>query len=215
MSQEIDQNNFYGEYEEDTYEGKPRGEEDDELDADLEFGALDADEADDSDEDEEELHELEDLDEDEDLKASRGPAKSSPKQVSMADLEDEERSLHDDDADDSEEETVTRTAKGSASPFDEEITWTRKKGRTILVGVTETALLSVGSVESIDFPGAGDEIGEDDVLLEIHGDEGDLVVTSPVSGRVLELNPILVEEPQLLSDDPLDEGWLLRIFPEE
>lgn len=37
----------------------------------------------------------------------------------------------------------------------------------------------------------------------------------PVAGRVVERNPALVARPKLLNDAPYDEGWVVRILPEE
>ena len=36
-------------------------------------------------------------------------------------------------------------------------------------------------------------------------------VIAPLSGEVLEVNQAVVEEPEIVNDDPYGRGWLLRI----
>lgn len=34
---------------------------------------------------------------------------------------------------------------------------------------------------------------------------------APVSGTVIEVNAALIDDPSSLNDDPMNEGWLIRI----
>ena len=35
---------------------------------------------------------------------------------------------------------------------------------------------------------------------------------SPVSGQVLEVNTDLLDHPELVNEDPFDQGWLMRVI---
>ena len=40
-----------------------------------------------------------------------------------------------------------------------------------------------------------------------------LTLFSPISGEVLDTNSMLIENPEIINEDPYDEGWIYRIKP--
>ena len=37
----------------------------------------------------------------------------------------------------------------------------------------------------------------------------------PISGEVVEINPAVIENPQLINQDPYGRGWLIRVRPHD
>ena len=78
-------------------------------------------------------------------------------------------------------------------------------------GLTPFALEHLGEILYFDLPEDGQNttpgqtLGTIESIRKIH----DLV--SCITGTVLEVNSVLVEDPNLINDDPLGEGWLFRI----
>jgi glycine cleavage system H protein len=89
--------------------------------------------------------------------------------------------------------------------------WFHRKGSMVTVGMTSVAVEEVGSVESIEFPDEGDDFDKGDVVATIDGSNGKLEVITPAAGIVQEINEAAKEEPDMVSEDPLEEGWLIKL----
>lgn len=89
--------------------------------------------------------------------------------------------------------------------------WFYRKGATLTVGLTSAAVEELGSVESIEFPGEGDDFDKGDVVVTVDGTHGKLEVITPAAGIVQEINEAAKEEPDMVSEDPLEEGWLIKL----
>jgi glycine cleavage system H protein len=95
--------------------------------------------------------------------------------------------------------------------YDDGRIWFRKKGGLVTVGLTEKGLEEIGGIQSVSLPAEGEDLFQDDVICEIEGEKLNFELISPVDGGVAEVNEALIEEPSLLKEDPLDEGWMVKI----
>jgi glycine cleavage system H protein len=89
--------------------------------------------------------------------------------------------------------------------------WFHRKLAHVTIGLTSAAIEEIGSVESVDLPSDGDDFEKGDVVATVEGTNGTLEVTAPASGFVKEMNEALNEEPAIVSEDPLEEGWLIKL----
>ena len=89
--------------------------------------------------------------------------------------------------------------------------WAHVDENIVTVGITEYAQDKLGEVVYIDLPEEGSKVtqGEGFGIVESVKAASDLL--SPVSGTVIEVNSGLMDEPGVLNDDPMNEGWLVRI----
>jgi glycine cleavage system H protein len=69
----------------------------------------------------------------------------------------------------------------------------------------------VGEPETIELPEEGDDFTKGDIVLLIEGSKGKLEVTAPASGTVGSVNSEAAESPTMVSEDPLEEGWLIKL----
>jgi glycine cleavage system H protein len=81
------------------------------------------------------------------------------------------------------------------------------------VGLDDLLLHITGTVEFNHMKNPGDKIQKGDLLTEIDQKGKILRISSPISGTILEANPMLKEEPQLSSEDPYGKGWIYKIKP--
>jgi len=88
--------------------------------------------------------------------------------------------------------------------------WFHRKGTTVTIGLTNLAIEEVGTVQGIEFPEQGDDFDKSEVCLTVDGTNGKLEVITPAAGLVEEVNEAAKEEPDMVSDDPLEEGWLVK-----
>jgi|SRR6516162_5128882 glycine cleavage system H protein len=95
--------------------------------------------------------------------------------------------------------------------FNEGKLWFQKKSGVVTIGITLAALDEIGDVEDIDLPSEGDDVDKDDILCEISGADGVIKVYAPAAGFVTAVNEPLKEDVEILNEDPIDEGWLVKL----
>lgn len=95
--------------------------------------------------------------------------------------------------------------------FEDGKLWFQRKGTLLTVGLTNVALEEVGEIENIDFPAEGDDFDKGDVVVTIEGTKGSFEVTTPAAGVINEINDTAKTEPELVHEDPLEEGWLVKL----
>ncbi len=95
--------------------------------------------------------------------------------------------------------------------FQEGQLWFQKKANTIILGISNDALDEIGSVDRLSLPSVGDDFDKDDVICEIAGSDGRVSVTTPAAGFVTEVNEAVESDPDVLNEDPIDEGWLVKL----
>jgi glycine cleavage system H protein len=93
--------------------------------------------------------------------------------------------------------------------------WFTRKSSVLTIGVTSLGIEGVGNVQSIEFPSEGDDFEKDDAVITIDGTGGKLEVTAPATGTVHEVNEAAQAEPDMISEDPLEEGWLIKLNIED
>jgi glycine cleavage system H protein len=89
--------------------------------------------------------------------------------------------------------------------------WFQRKGSSVTLGMTSSAIEELGAVQSIEFPEEGLDFEKGEVIATVDGTNGSLEISAPAAGLVQEVNEAAKEEPDMVSDDPLEEGWLVKI----
>jgi glycine cleavage system H protein len=95
--------------------------------------------------------------------------------------------------------------------YSREHEWVRVEGDVCVLGITEFAQRELGEVVFVELPEAGQVFDAGDELGTIESVKAVAEVYTPVAGEVLEANEAVVEDPELLNEDPHHEGWLLKI----
>jgi glycine cleavage system H protein len=89
--------------------------------------------------------------------------------------------------------------------------WIQEEDGIYTIGINEEGLADFESITSVELPSENESVEEDVVLGTIETDDGPLDIYSPVSGTVIEVNSNVLEDPSLIVEDPLEEGWLVKI----
>jgi len=79
------------------------------------------------------------------------------------------------------------------------------------VGITDYAQEELGDIVNVELPEEGDQVTRDDVFGAVESVKASSEIYSPISGKVVEINEPLFDTPELLNEDPYDEGWMVRI----
>ena len=91
--------------------------------------------------------------------------------------------------------------------------WIRLEGEEGYVGITDYAQDQLGDIVFVDVTTEGETLDKGEAFgsIEVVKTVSDLFI--PIGGEVLEVNPALEENPELVNKDPYGEGWLIKIKP--
>ena len=93
-------------------------------------------------------------------------------------------------------------------------TWVKvEKADEVRIGLDYFLGKMIGKVKVIELPLSGRNFAQGENLCSIIQEEGVLHIVFPVSGSVLSVNQKLKDRPELITEDPLGEGFLLTMDP--
>ena len=103
--------------------------------------------------------------------------------------------------------------------YSEDHGWVAQEGeesdRLVRVGLTDYGQDLLGEVEFVDLPSPGSRLGVGDLMAEIEARKATSELYAPLAGRVVAVNGLLAETPEVLNRDPYGEGWLCLLAPED
>ena len=100
--------------------------------------------------------------------------------------------------------------------YSKEHVWVRESEGLLRIGLSDYAQKELGELTFIEFPELGVHVNATDVLCSIDSLKAASDVYAPVSGTVTEVNTALVDSgASVVNDDPLGEGWLLVLNPDD
>ena len=89
--------------------------------------------------------------------------------------------------------------------------WARVDGEEATLGITWFAQDALGELVHYEAPGVGATVTKDQPCGEVESVKAVSDVVAPLSGEVLEINQKVVDEPEIVNEDPYGDGWLIRI----
>ncbi len=99
--------------------------------------------------------------------------------------------------------------------YTKEHEWARAEGGRVRIGITDFAQDALGDVVYVDLPEVGASVEADQPFGEVESTKSVSDVFSPVSGTILECNPLIDERPELVNEQPYADGWLVMIEPSD
>jgi glycine cleavage system H protein len=91
--------------------------------------------------------------------------------------------------------------------------WARRENGVVRVGISDFAQDELGDVVFVELPGEGDAVEQEGSFGVVESIKAVSDIYAPVSGTVTATNDTLVDEPELVNEDPYGEGWLIEIDP--
>jgi len=98
-----------------------------------------------------------------------------------------------------------------ALKFTEDHLWVRVEGTRAQVGISEYGQSELGEVIAVEVPDVGDQIEKGEPFGEVETVRTVQELIAPLSGSVTAVNTELEDQPRLVNEDPLHEGWLIEI----
>lgn len=88
--------------------------------------------------------------------------------------------------------------------------WVRR-GDPATIGITQFAQDQLGDVVFVELPEVGATITAGETFGTVESVKTVSDLYAPVSGKVVEVNSKLVDEPELINKSPFEDGWLIKV----
>ena len=96
--------------------------------------------------------------------------------------------------------------------YSNEHEWVKLEDATqALAGITVYAQDQLGDIVYVDLPKTGATINFMEKMGEVESVKAVSDLFSPITGEVTEVNDRLLDHPELVNEDPLGEGWMVRV----
>ena len=95
--------------------------------------------------------------------------------------------------------------------YSKEHEWIRVDNDICILGITEFAQQELGEVVFVELPEVGQVFDANDEIGTIESVKAVAEVYTPVAGEIIEINDGVVDDPELLNEDPHAEGWLVKV----
>lgn len=89
--------------------------------------------------------------------------------------------------------------------------WVKVDGEQAIIGITDFAQRELGDIVYVDINTVGDEVNKDDVFGTVEAVKTVSDLFMPVTGTILETNPALIDNPELVNTDAYGEGWMVKV----
>lgn len=89
--------------------------------------------------------------------------------------------------------------------------WVRVEGDTAYIGITDFAQSELGEIVIVDITTEGETLAREAVFGSIEAVKTVSDLFMPLGGEVLEVNPKLEDNPELVNSDPYGEGWMIKV----
>ena len=96
--------------------------------------------------------------------------------------------------------------------------WIRIEGKESYVGITDYAQGELGDIVFIEIETVDENLEKEEVFGTVEAVKTVSDLFMPLSGRIIEVNSKLENNPELVNKDPYGEGWMVKVIfekPEE
>lgn len=86
-----------------------------------------------------------------------------------------------------------------------------EKDGKYIIGLTDYAVEQLGDIVFLELPDVGAEFVKGEVFATIESVKAASEIYMPISGKIIEVNETVVDNPELLNESPFEKGWLVKI----
>lgn len=95
--------------------------------------------------------------------------------------------------------------------YTKEHEWVRIEGNVAIIGITDFAQGELGDIVFVDVDTLDEELSAGEVFGSVEAVKTVSDLYLPISGKVIEFNEALEDQPELLNSDPYGEGWIIKV----
>jgi glycine cleavage system H protein len=95
--------------------------------------------------------------------------------------------------------------------YTKEHEWIRLEGDVATIGITDFAQHELGDIVYVEIETIGQELNSGDVFGTVEAVKTVSDLYLPVNGSIMEVNPKLNANPELVNTDPYGDGWMVKM----
>jgi glycine cleavage system H protein len=95
--------------------------------------------------------------------------------------------------------------------YTKEHEWISVEGNVATIGITEFAQGELGDIIYVDIDTIGKDLAAEAVFGTVEAVKTVSDLFLPVAGTIIEKNPLLDSQPELVNQDPYGDGWMVKI----
>ncbi|KRG15182.1 glycine cleavage system protein H [Virgibacillus soli] len=99
--------------------------------------------------------------------------------------------------------------------YSDEHEWVKEEGERVRIGITEFAQDELGDIVFVELPEVGDEVTANEPFGSVESVKTVSELYSPLSGKVLEVNTELDDNPEFVNESPYEKAWMIVIEPSD
>ena len=93
--------------------------------------------------------------------------------------------------------------------------WVRiEQDGAVTVGISDHAQDLLGDIVFVELPDIGAQMNAEDEVAIVESVKAASDVYSPVSGEIIEVNELLLDNPETINESPYSDGWFYKIQPD-
>ncbi len=89
--------------------------------------------------------------------------------------------------------------------------WVRIDDGVVTIGISDYAQDALGDVVFVELPAEGAALAKGEEAAVIESTKAAASIYAPVTGKITEINPALVDDPALVNSDCYGEGWIYKM----
>ena len=94
--------------------------------------------------------------------------------------------------------------------------WVRENDDgTVTVGITEFAQEQLGDVVFVETPEVDLDCDAEQPIAVVEAVKAASDIYAPLAGKIVDTNPALADEPELVNSSPYEDGWLFKMEPKD
>jgi glycine cleavage system H protein len=95
--------------------------------------------------------------------------------------------------------------------YTKEHEWIRIEGDVAYVGITDYAQSELGEIVFVEVETVGETLKEGEVFGTVEAVKTVSDLYLPIDGEIIEFNENLMDAPELVNDDPYNDGWMVKV----
>ncbi|MBP2618116.1 glycine cleavage system protein GcvH [Chryseobacterium jejuense] len=95
--------------------------------------------------------------------------------------------------------------------YTEDHEWVRLENDMAYIGITDFAQRELGDIVYVEIETLGEILKQHGIFGTVEAVKTVSDLFLPIAGKILEINPKLETNPELVNSDPYGEGWMIKI----
>ena len=93
--------------------------------------------------------------------------------------------------------------------------YVKKENGFLKIGISEFAVDQLGDIVFVELSEKGSSLQKGETFGTIESVKAVEEVYLPFNAKIVERNDIVIDNPEILQNDPIDQGWLLIVQPSD